>query len=128
MADDERLVFRVATPWFWWTIYETGQTWNLWRILYLLIFLVLSPVLIVIALLAVIFSKPAKRTPDEVARYLWNEAQDRSDFRDWDDFTSIPIADPNLDAIRAEAASIPTPLADHRDELLALAEKARQLR
>jgi hypothetical protein len=128
MADEERLVFRVATPWFWWTIYEPGQRWTLGRVLNLLIFVVLSPILIVIALLAGIVSRPAQRSPDEVARYLWNEAQQNSGFRDWDDFVSVPIADPNLDAIRAEAASLSHPLVEHRDELLELAERARRLR
>ena len=31
---------------------------------------------------------------------------------DWDDFTSIPITDPSLEAIRQEAASVDLPLTD----------------
>jgi hypothetical protein len=128
MVDEERLVFRVATPWFWWTIYEPGQQWTLGRVFNVLIFVVLSPLLILVTLIAGIFSKPVNRDADEVARYLWNEAQGRSSFRDWDDFTSVPIADPSLDEIKIEAASIAPPLDEHRDELLALAQRARLLR
>ena len=128
MADEERLVFRVATPWFWWTIYEQAQRWTISRVLNVLVFLLLSPLLILFVVISGLFSKPANRTADEVARYLWNEAQGRSNCRDWDDFVSIPIADPDLDAIREEAATMSHSLGEHREQLLALAERARQLR
>lgn len=128
MVNEERLVFRVATPWFWWTIYEQGQSWTFGRTLNVLIFIVVSPLLILYMLVAAVFSRSSKRTADEVAQYLWKEAQGSSSFRDWDDFVSIPIADPQLDAIRAEAACLPDPPSEHCEELLALAERARQLR
>lgn len=126
MEDDERLVFRVATPWLWWTIYEPGQRWTFLRALNVLIFILVSPLLIVGALVGQIFSRPARRDGAEVARYLCNEAQGKSSFRDWDDFTSIPIANPELDAIRIQAASLSHPPSEHQDELLALADRARQ--
>jgi hypothetical protein len=128
MEDKQRLVFRIATPWFWWTIYDPGQRWTVLRVLNVLMFVLLSPVVILAAVIASIVSKPATRTPDEVAQYLWNEAQGKSNYRDWDDFVSIPIADPNLDEIRAQAASLPQPLNDHRETLLELAAEARRLR
>ena len=128
MADEERLVFRIATPWFWWTIYEPGQRWTILRVLNVLVVVVLSPLIILVAILAATLSKPSTRSPDEVAQYLWNEAQGKGGYRDWDDFVSIPIADPVLDAIRLDAASLSHPLSAHREELLALAEQARQLR
>jgi hypothetical protein len=127
MEEEERLVFRIATPWFWWVIFEPGQRWTFWRLLNVLIFLVLSPLIIAILLISRLFSRPANRTPDEVARYLWNEAQGRSGFRDWDD-VCIEIADPELDEIRREAASLPHPAREHRDHLMKLAERAKQLR
>ena len=102
MADEERLVFRLATPWFWWTIYDPNQRWTVFSVLNVLIFLVFSPLVILMFILARIFSRPAQRTADEVARYLWNEAQGKSGPRDWDDFVSIPIANSKLEEIRAE--------------------------
>ncbi len=128
MEGGERLVFRIATPWFWWTIYDPGQQWTLWRILNIVLFVMLSPVIVVAALAGGFLSKPSDRSPDEVARYLLNEAHGESGFRDWDDFIGIPIADPRLDAIRTEAARLPCPLNQHREELLALIEQARQLK
>jgi hypothetical protein len=128
MADEERLVFRIATPWFWWTIYEPGQRWTILRVVNVLFFIILSPLIILMAILAAILAKPSTRSPDEVARYLWNEAHGKGGYRDWDDFVSIPIADPELEAIRLDAASLSHPLSMHREELLALAEQAQRLR
>ncbi|MFL6728253.1 MAG: hypothetical protein ACJ8FS_17325 [Sphingomicrobium sp.] len=128
MENEERLAFRIATPWFWWTIYEPGQRWTPLRICNVLVFLLLSPLIILVVIITSMLAKPAQRSADEVATYLWKEAQQTSGSRDWDDFVSIPIANPRLDEIRIEAASLPHPIRDHRDELLALVERARRLR
>jgi hypothetical protein len=40
------------------------------------------------------------RSRDEVARYIEDFLEGRGDDRDWDEFTSIGIRDPNLDRIR----------------------------
>ena len=37
---------------------------------------------------------------DEVARYIEDFLEGRCDYRDWDEFTSIRIRDPDLDRIR----------------------------
>jgi hypothetical protein len=66
----------------------------------------LVPILIPLAALAGLFSKPIRRTPGEVADYLSDFIEDRSGPCDWDDFTSLRIADPALDAIRMRATEI----------------------
>jgi hypothetical protein len=40
------------------------------------------------------------RSRDEVARYIEDFLDGRGDDRDWDEFTSIGIRDPDLDRIR----------------------------
>jgi hypothetical protein len=37
---------------------------------------------------------------DEVARYIEDFLDGRADYRDWDEFTSMRIRDPDLDRIR----------------------------
>ena len=49
-------------------------------------------------------------TAQEVERYLTDFLQGVGGDWDWDDFTSIPIADPTLESVRAEAATVPLPL------------------
>ncbi len=78
------------------------------------------------ALAAGLFSRPKKRTAAEVARYLRDFAHGAGGDRDWDDFTSVPIADPALEALRREAEAIALPLTPEGrrtlDGLLARAE------
>lgn len=49
-------------------------------------------------------------TPKEVESYLRDFLDGRGGAWDWDDFTSIRIADPTLDAIREQAAYVQLPL------------------
>ena len=48
--------------------------------------------------------------PSEVATYLRDFIEGTGGEWDWDDFTSVPIADARLEAIRQEAGSIPLPV------------------
>lgn len=65
-----------------------------------------------VALLAGLFGSREKRTPDEVAAYLRNFIDGKGEEWDWDDFTSIPIADQTLEAIRQRAAAVELPVTD----------------
>ena len=84
------------------------------------------PIAIVAALIAALFSRPLERTPDEVARYLRDFIDGTGDEWDWDDFTSISIADPRLDAIR-ERASRYGEVGEGLAELKALLAEAESL-
>ena len=45
---------------------------------------------------------------------------------DWDDFTSVPIADPALEQMRAKAAAVPLPLTEEgRVAILRLLQQLR---
>jgi len=48
--------------------------------------------------------------PEDVENYLRDFLDGRGGAWDWDDFTSIPITDPTLDAIREQAAYVQLPL------------------
>jgi hypothetical protein len=60
----------------------------------------------------------------EVAQYIRNLINDQGGEWDWDDFESSPIADPELDRIRREAALAGPPHPDFArlDELAKQAE------
>lgn len=68
-------------------------------------------------------SRTADLTPKDVEGYIDDFLNDRGADFDWDDFCSIPLTDPRLDAIRDEADSVPLPLDDrgqaHLRDLLA---------
>jgi len=86
----------------------------------------LLPVIIPAAAVAELFSKPVRRTPDEVANYLDDFIDGSSGPYDWDDFISLKIADPALEGIRARAASLKFTSTDDNEmalrQLLAEAE------
>ncbi|HXG80748.1 MAG TPA: hypothetical protein VNJ05_03000 [Sphingomicrobium sp.] len=52
----------------------------------------------------------ADLTPSEVESYLQDLLDGRGGDWDWDDFTSIRITDPMLDAIREQAMYVDLPL------------------
>jgi len=74
--------------------------------------LLLVPIVIPVALLVKLL--PLKKTRDrdtnEVTSYISNFLNDAGGEWDWDDFTSVPITDPALEAIRAEAVMVELPL------------------
>jgi hypothetical protein len=51
-------------------------------------------------------------SPEDVAGYLRDFIDGRSGDWDWNDFTSIPITDPALEAIRQEAEMVQLPIDD----------------
>lgn len=82
-----------------------------------------------VALLAGLFARPKTRTAEEVLGYLRDFAQGAGTDRDWDDFTSVPIADPALEALRCEAAMIALPLTpEDRKTLDSLRARAEAMR
>ena len=48
----------------------------------------------------------------EVAGFLRDAAGGTGSEWDWDDFISIPLADPNLESIRQRASSVELPVTD----------------
>ena len=70
----------------------------------------------------------ADLTPKDVESYLQNFLDGRGGAWDWDDFTSIPIRDPTLDAIREQASYVDLPLDDiGRATLEQLLEETRAM-
>jgi hypothetical protein len=72
----------------------------------------LLPVSLPLALFAKLFSPRLERTPAEVAGYIRDFVEGTGGEWDWDDFVSIPIADPMLDRIRIEAESVQLPITE----------------
>lgn len=70
------------------------------------------PVFLVIKLVTMPFEKPFNRSADEVAQYLRDFLHETGGQWDWDDFISIPIADPRLEDIRERAAALDLPMAE----------------
>ena len=94
--------------------------------------ILIAPVVAPLALIARVFGfisdAPAELSASDVARYLDNFLCDRGQPFDWDDFISIDLSDPTLDAIRQEAVDIPLPVdAIGKAKLVSLLEKARAL-
>jgi hypothetical protein len=68
----------------------------------------------------------AELTPEEVENYLQDFLDGCDGAWDWGDFTSIPITDPSLDAIREQAAYVQLTLEGHgRATLEQLLEQVR---
>jgi hypothetical protein len=65
-----------------------------------------------IAVIAGLFGSAQKRSADEVADYLRNFIEGLGGEWDWDDFTSVPIADPQLEGIRRRAAAVDLPVTE----------------
>lgn len=70
------------------------------------------PVVLLIKLVLMPFERPMKRSPEEVARYLRDFLNETGGDWDWDDFISIPIADPKLENLRERAAALDLPMPD----------------
>ena len=95
---------------------------------------VLAPVAIVAAIAVQLvvrtfgLKNSADLTAEDVAGYLEGFIEGRGGDWDWDDFTSIPITDPALDAIRQEAGTVQFPIDDAGDaKLRELLTRARSL-
>lgn len=95
----------------------------------------LAPIAILVVLLVSLFSAVLgrKRTADltaaDVESYLEDFAEGRGADFDWDDFTTIPITDPALDAVRQRAEMIPLPRTEgSRTQALRLLQEFRSQR
>lgn len=78
--------------------------------------------------LGLLRDKPANLTPFEVGRYLDDFLNYRGKPCDWDDFTSITLADPILDDIRQEAANVRLPVDAYGEKtLVGLLDRVRAL-
>lgn len=73
----------------------------------LMVVLPLIVIGIVFKLILLPFEKPAHRSTAEVARYLRDFIEGTGGEWDFDDFTSMPLADPRLEAIRDRAGRWP---------------------
>ena len=102
------------------------------RRLRLLAAVVLAPLAILTTAIVVLVSRllgvkqTKDRTPQEVASYLRNFIEDTGQPWDWDDFESVPLTDPTLEAIRQEAVMAGPPRAD-TEKLTLLLGKVEEL-
>jgi len=86
------------------------------------------PIAIIVKLIVSPFEKPIKRSPSEVLNYLRGFHDGTGDDYDWDDFTNIPIANAELEDIRAAAASLNLPMgAEELDGLQMLIAKVEAI-
>ena len=77
-----------------------------------LLVIVALPLAAIAGLLSSVFGLREKRTAVEVATYLRNFVDGGGGAWDWDDFISVPIADPHLEDIRMRAAAVELPPTD----------------
>jgi len=87
------------------------------------------PIILLIKLAEVLGLKTsANLTAQDVEAYLQDFLDGRGGEWDWDDFTSIPITDPELEDIRRGALDVDLPLDDQgRTQLQSLLDRVRQL-
>jgi hypothetical protein len=71
-----------------------------------------------IAIIAGLFASAEKRSADEVADYLRNFVNGQGGEWDWDDFTSVPIADAQLESVRLRAEAVDVPLTEQGATIL----------
>ena len=67
------------------------------------------PLAAIVGLFSWVFGAKEKLSAAEVATYLRNFIEGGGDVWDWDDFTSVPIFDPQLEDIRRRAAAVTLP-------------------
>lgn len=98
-----------------------------WRAIALLpVALITLPLLKLVQVL--LPSQGTERTPAEVAGYIYDFIEGIGGDWDWDDFTSVPIADPQLEAIRAEAEMVQLPITpEGMEKLRELLAQARSI-
>ncbi len=85
------------------------------------------PIIVLLNILGI--GKVKSRTPAEVAGFFSDFINGTGGNWDWDDFTSVPIKNPELDALRREAAQIDLPTTTRgREQLNALFIRAEALK
>jgi hypothetical protein len=72
--------------------------------------IVLMPLALIAGIISSVFGLKAKLSASEVATYLRNFIEGGGDEWDWDDFTSVPIANPSLESIRLRATKVELPV------------------
>ncbi|MEQ6334715.1 hypothetical protein [Sphingobium sp. MK2] len=72
----------------------------------------LLPVFLVVKLVMIPFEKPRNLSPEQVVDYLKGFLDGTDGPWDWDNFTTRPVADPQLDDIRDRVAALDVPLSD----------------
>lgn len=91
----------------------------------ILVLVIVVPIALIVKLLMPL-EHPINLSAKEVAKYLRDFRDGTGGDWDWDDFTSVLIADPRLDDIRARAARLDLPISDAEaaplDMLIAEAE------
>lgn len=93
-----------------------------------LLVIVAVPLALVAGLVSMVFGLKAKLSAAEVTRYLRDYIEGTGGEWDWDEFTSVPIADPRLDDIRRKAAEVTAPDTEEAQVVLEkLLAKAEQL-
>lgn len=101
------------------------------KILLMLALVVLLPVMIILIPILNLFGlNKMKASPDYVAGYLEKFIAGSEGASDWDDFCSIPLADPTLDGIVNEVCSFAPPNELNeagRDELRRLLAEVKAL-
>jgi hypothetical protein len=102
-ASDEMPVFRLAFG----PVHISG-----WPAILLAPFAIPIILIIVVAERLLGLKTSKDRTAREVEVYLRDFLDGTDGAWDWDDFTSIKITDPELDAIREEAACVSLPLTE----------------
>lgn len=89
---------------------------------------ILLPPFIILKLIIMPFEKGAQRSPKYVAQYIRDFIDETGGGWDWDDFSSIPLADPRLETIRVSACDVSLPCGDEElAELEALFDEAQNL-
>jgi hypothetical protein len=79
-----------------------------------------------VAMIAGLLSRPVRRTREKVVRFLEDFLHGTGGDDDWDEFTSVPIEDPELEGLRRRADAIRLPMDDAgRETLRALLEEAK---
>ncbi len=92
--------------------------------------ILLAPIALPLAILIQLLplKKTRDRTAVEVAGFLRDADEGTGGEWDWDDFTSVPITDPRLEAIRTEADLIPLPIKlEGIQKVRELIERAEQI-
>ena len=86
------------------------------------------PLAAIAALVSAAFGLKEKLAASDVASYLRDFIEMSGSGRDWDDFTSLPIANPQLEDIRRRAAAVDLPATeDGLATLLGLLAEAEEL-
>jgi hypothetical protein len=66
--------------------------------------ILLLPLIVIVVVMIKIFEKPMPRTPEDVADLM--EKSLAGDDAAWDELISVPIADPELEAIRKQCLKL----------------------